>query len=116
VAGGAGGTHQRPLFLYLDEFQDFLQLPIGPADLFVKARGFRMGITAAHQDLGQLPVDLRQAVLANARSKVVFQTAADDAHSFAREFGRSVSDEDFLNLGEFEVLMRLATKEGISQP
>jgi hypothetical protein len=111
-----GTPHKQPLFLYLDEFQDFLQLPIDPADLFAKARGFRMGITAAHQDLGQLPVDLRQAVLANARSKVVFQTAADDARTFAREFGRTVSEEDFLHLGQFEVLMRLATSDGVSQP
>lgn len=108
--------HSRPLFLYLDEFQDFLQLPIDPGDMFAKARGFGLSITAAHQDLGQLPVELRQAVLANARSKAVFQCAADDARTFAREFGRSVSDEDFMNLGAFEVLMRLATEEGVSQP
>jgi hypothetical protein len=111
-----GTRHKQPLFLYLDEFQDFLQLPINPADMFAKARGFGLGITAAHQDLGQLPVELRQAVLANARSKVVFQCAADDARTFAREFGRAVSDEDFMNLGPYEVLMRLATAEGVSQP
>jgi hypothetical protein len=111
-----GTAHDKPLFLYLDEFQDFLQLPIDPADAFAKARGFRMAITAAHQNLQQLPIELRKAVLANAHSKVVFQTTADDAHVFAREFGRSVSDEDFMNLGQYEVLMRLATDEGVSQP
>jgi hypothetical protein len=106
---------RAPVFLYLDEFQDFLQLPIDPADMFAKARGFGLSITAAHQDLGQLPIELRQAVLANARSKVIFQTAADDARTFAREFGRAVSDEDFLALGQYEVLMRLATSDGVSQ-
>lgn len=111
-----GRSGNDPVFLYLDEFQDFLQLPIDPGDMFAKARGFGLSITAAHQDLGQLPVELRQAVLANARSKVIFQTAADDARTFAREFGRSVSDEDFMNLGQYEVLMRLATQEGVSQP
>lgn len=111
-----GRTDRRQLFLYLDEFQDFMQLPIDPADMFAKARGFGLSITAAHQDLGQLPPELRQAVLANARSKVIFQTAADDAHTFAREFGRSVTDEDFMNLGAYEVLLRLATDEGVSRP
>lgn len=111
-----GRAHDRPIYLFLDEFQDFLQLPIDPADMFAKARGFGLSITAAHQDLGQLPVELRQAVLANARSKVIFQTAADDARAFAREFGRAVTDEDFMNLGQFEVLMRLATADGVSQP
>jgi hypothetical protein len=111
-----GRTSRKPLYLFLDEFQDFLQLPIDPGDMFAKARGFGLSITAAHQDLGQLPVELRQAVLANARSKVVFQTAADDARVFAREFGRSVSEEDLMSLGQWETLMRLATGEGVSQP
>jgi hypothetical protein len=35
---------------------------------------------------------------------------------FAREFGRSVSDEDFMNLGQYEVLCRIATEEGVSAP
>jgi hypothetical protein len=42
--------------------------------------------------------------LANARSKVVFQTTYDDARVFAREFGRSVTDEDFMALGRFEAI------------
>ena len=61
-------------------------------------------------------MELRQAVLANARSKVVFECAADDARAFAREFGRTVSDEDFMRLGQYEVLLRLATSEGVSEP
>jgi hypothetical protein len=73
-------------------------------------------MTLAHQHLDQLPPAIRSAVLANGRTKVVFQTTADDARVFAREFGRSVSDEDFLNLGQYEVLCRLATSDGVSQP
>lgn len=50
------------------------------------------------------------------RSKVVFQTTYDHApRVFAREFGRSVSEDDFMNLGRFEVLS-LATDEGVSAP
>ena len=70
----------------------------------------------AHQHLDQLPDSIRSAVLANARSKVVFQTTFDDARVLAREFGRAVSDEDFMNLGAYEVLCRFATAEGISAP
>jgi hypothetical protein len=33
----------------------------------------------AHQHLDQLPEHIRSSVLANARSKVVFQTTYDDA-------------------------------------
>lgn len=111
AAGGLGQTH-----LFLDEFQDFLTLPIDPADLFVKARSHRLGIMAAHQNLGQLPKGMREAILANAHSKVVFQTTADDARVFAREFGRQVDEQDFMNLGKYEVLCKLAAADGVSQP
>ncbi len=58
--------------LYLDEFQDFLRLPVDPEDMLAKARGFGLGVTLAHQHLNQLPTRMRQAVLANARPKVIF--------------------------------------------
>jgi hypothetical protein len=109
-------SRRRQVHLLLDEFQDFLQLPVNPADLFNKARQYRLALAVAHQNLGQLPPELREAILANAHSKVVFQTAADDARAFAREFGRQVDDQDFLSLGKYEVLLKLAAADGVSQP
>lgn len=106
----------KPTLLFLDEFQDFLNLPVDAESLLVQARSFGLAMVLAHQHLDQLPDAVRAAVLANARSKVVFQTAYDDARVFAREFGRTVTDEDFMNLERFEVLVRLATSEGISPP
>ncbi|WP_112236898.1 type IV secretory system conjugative DNA transfer family protein [Kribbella monticola] len=107
-------TH--PTFLYLDEFQSFLNLPISPEEMLAKARSFGLGMVLAHQHLAQLPLELRGAVMANARSKVVFQLSADDAMVFSREFGRSVDQDDFMNLGAYEVICRLATGASISQP
>jgi hypothetical protein len=107
---------EKPTFLYLDEFQDFLQLPVSPEDMLAKARSFGLGMVLAHQHLGQLPVDVRQAVLANARSKVVFQTSSEDARSMQREFGRSVDENDFMHLGKHEAIARLASGDGVSAP
>jgi hypothetical protein len=106
---------EHQVHLLLDEFQDFLSIG-EPSELFTKARSYRLGIVAAHQHLGQLPNDLRDAVLANGHSKVVFRTGADDARVFAREFGRLVNEADFMNLGQYEVLCRFATATGISAP
>ena len=105
-----------PTFLFLDEFQDFLNLPVDAESLLVQARSFGLAMVLAHQHLDQLPERIRSAVLTNARSKVIFQTTYDDARVFAREFGRSVSEDDFMNLGQFEVLCRFATEEGVSAP
>jgi hypothetical protein len=115
VRAGAGDL-ARPTYLFLDEFQDFLNLPVDAESLLVQARGFGLSLVLAHQHLDQLPEHIRSAVLANARSKVVFQTTFDDARVFAREFGRMVSDEDFMSLGAYEVLCRLATGDGVSTP
>jgi hypothetical protein len=115
VQGGAANP-TRPTMLMLDEFQDFIGLPVSPADWFAQARSLGLAITVAHQFLGQLTRELQDATQNNARSTVVFQTSADEARTFARQFGRSVKDEDFLNLRRFEVLMRLATSDGVSTP
>ncbi|KDN23133.1 type IV secretory system conjugative DNA transfer family protein [Amycolatopsis rifamycinica] len=113
----AGAADPRdPTMLYLDEFQDFLNLPISPADMFAQARSMGLAVTVAHQFLNQLSRELQEATQNNARSTVVFQTSADEARHFARQFGRSVTEDDFMHLRRFEVLMRLATAEGVSVP
>jgi hypothetical protein len=108
----------RPSYLYIDEFQDFLNLQVGAADMLAKARSFGLGLVLAHQDLDQLAKvrGLERAVLANARSKIVFQTSAGDARVMQREFGRLVDEQDFLTLGRYEALARVATGDGVSQP
>jgi Type IV secretion-system coupling protein DNA-binding domain len=115
VKGGAADP-EHPTFLYLDEFQDYLNLPISPGDMLAQSRSFGLAMTLAHQHLEQLPTELRSAVLSNARSKVVFQTSSADAKKFAEEFGSQVSVSDFMNLGRYEVICRLAGVEGVSQP
>ncbi|MFJ5234528.1 type IV secretory system conjugative DNA transfer family protein [Kitasatospora sp. NPDC088391] len=109
-------TPNNPTMLYLDEFQDFLNLPISPSDMFAQARSLGLAMTVAHQFLNQLTRELQDATQNNARSTVVFQTSADEARHFARQFGRSVTEDDFMNQHRFEVIMRLATEGGVSAP
>lgn len=106
----------RPTYLYLDEFQDFMTLPVDPEDMLAKARGFGLGMVLAHQHLSQLGSEMQQAVMANARTKVVFQTSADDARAMSREFGNAVNDADFMHLGRYEAISRIATGDGVSAP
>ena len=108
----------KPAFLYLDEFQDFVNLPVNAADMLAKCRSYGLGMVLAHQDLDQLSKvrGLEQAVLANARSKLVFQTSARDARVMQREFGRLVDEDDFVNLSAYEAMARLATGDGVSPP
>lgn len=102
--------------LHLDEFHRFVKLPIDPESMLAEARGFGLSMTLAHQHINQLPSELRAAVLANARTKIVFQTSADDAKVMSREFGNSVDENDFTHLGKYEAIARVATGDGVSAP
>ncbi len=118
VQGRAGmpAEQRRPIFCFVDEFQDYLNLPSDIADVLVQARGLGLSLTLAHQHLGQLPRELQRAVLANARSKVVFQTTAADAHMLAREFRPYLEPEDLQGLGAHEVVVQLMAGGQVTPP
>lgn len=103
---GVAPNERDPVFVYLDEFQDVLRLPLDLADLLAQARGLGAGLTLAHQHLGQLPKDVRSAVLATARSQAVFQVAADDARVLAQGFSPSLEAADLMGLDGFHFALR----------
>jgi hypothetical protein len=108
-------AQRRPLMLHLDEFARYSALPVPFDELLAQARKCRAGVTMAAQHLHQLPPDLRHAVLANPRSRLAFQTGADDARLLAHEFGPPVVPADVQWLGPFEVLAQLFA-QGHTQP
>jgi len=108
---------ERPFVsVVLDEAQDFLRLPVALGDAVAQSRGLGVGWTVAHQNLGQLQPDLRAAVLANLRSKIVMQTTADDARTFAREFAPHLDAADFQGLGPFEAYAAVSTGAAVAPP
>jgi hypothetical protein len=110
-------AEDRPVtFAYIDEFQDYLHLPIGVEAMLTQARGLGLGLTLAHQHLGQLPASVRDAVLANARNRIIFQVAAGDAQALARELAPDVKAPDLQNLGRFEVVARLSSGGQVMRP
>jgi hypothetical protein len=118
VQGRAGlDPDARPVtFAYIDEFQDYLHLPMGVEAMLTQARALGLGLTLAHQHLGQLPTSIREAVLANARNRIIFQVAAGDAQALARELAPDVKATDLQNLGRFEVVARLSAGGQVMRP
>jgi hypothetical protein len=106
---------RRPVMAYLDEWQHFMHLPTPMSSVLAEARGMGLGMVLAHQHLDQLPEESRKAVLANARSKVVFQLAAADARLMERELGEILSVDDLQGLGAYEVAVQLYAN-GMVQP
>jgi len=97
--------HRHPVFVYLDEFQDFLRLNIDLADMLAQARGLGVGLVLAHQYLGQLTDDVKTAVLGTARTQAVFQVEYDDATTLAKRFP-PLTQADLSGLAAFEVALR----------
>jgi len=97
---------RHPVLIYIDEAQNYLNLPTDLADALAQARGYGAGFTLAHQFLSQFPREMRSAVLANARSRVVFQVAHEDARVLERGHDE-LTAADLTALGRFELYASL---------
>jgi hypothetical protein len=106
---------RHPVMFYLDEFQDFLRLPLGLTDMLAQARGLGVGLVLAHQYLGQLTDDVKLAVLGTARTQVVFQVEHDDARSLAPRFAPLTAD-DLQGLAAHEVALRPCIDGATARP
>ncbi|MGH9089839.1 MAG: type IV secretory system conjugative DNA transfer family protein [Acidimicrobiales bacterium] len=104
-------TRRHPVFVTLDEFQDYLALPVDLADALGMARGLGVGFAMGHQHLAQLDTATRASVLANARSRVAFQLAPDDARVLAAN--TSLDAEDFTSLGAYECYVQLVAGDAV---
>ncbi len=93
--------------LVVDECQNFLHLPRSFDEMLAEARGYRLSMVLAHQHLGQLPKELREAVSSNARTKVWFSMSPEDAHVLARHVAPEVSEHDLSHLGAYTAVARL---------
>jgi hypothetical protein len=102
--------HARPdAALYVDECQNFLNLPYPLQDMLAEARAYRLAVVMAHQDLAQLPADLREGISANARSQVIFSVSPEDARQLERHTLPQLGAHDLSHLGAWQAAARLVT-------
>ena len=74
---------RRPFFVFVDEFQNFVEEDI--ETILSEARKFRLGLTLVHQNLDQLPAQLRSAILGNAGTEIFFRLSHHDAAQISSE-------------------------------
>jgi len=74
---------RRPCFVYIDEAHDYFDDTI--EHLFNQARKYRVGLTIAHQNLGQLSSGLRASVMASTSLKFAGGVSASDARALAED-------------------------------
>ena len=95
--------------LYIDEAQNFLNLPQSVEDMLAEARALRLSITLAHQHMAQLDRDLQAAVSANCRTKIYFTTSPEDAKTLARHTVPNLTEHDLAHLGAYTAACRTLT-------
>ncbi|WP_238011526.1 type IV secretion system DNA-binding domain-containing protein [Dactylosporangium sp. AC04546] len=104
---GQPEQQRRDATLYIDEVQNFLNLPGSVEDILSEARGFRLGLVLAHQNLGQLPAATASAISANARSKIYFNVDPLDARDLARHTRPELDEHDLAHLDVHTAAARL---------
>lgn len=100
--------------VHIDELQDYVGLPADLGEMLAQARGLGVAFHLANQYAAQLPPALLAGALANARSRVVFQTDSADAGLLTRGH-REVTPDDLTNLPGREVYLRLSNGSEVSR-
>jgi hypothetical protein len=100
-------TTRRDATLIIDECQNFLNLPRSIDEICAEARGYRLSLVLAHQNLTQLPRETAAAISANARNKIVFACSPEDAHQLARHTQPELDEHDLAHLDAWHAAARL---------
>jgi hypothetical protein len=92
--------------LYVDEMHNYLVLPRSFEDLLAEARGYRLSLVLAHQHMGQVNREMREALAANARTKVAFTCSPEDAFFLQRHFAPELTEHDLSHLATYQAACR----------
>lgn len=103
-----------PFMVYIDEFHNFTTLSL--VNMFSELRKFKVGMTLAHQYLHQLDDKIKQAVLGNAGTVISFRIGTEDAMHMAKEMYPEFDVEDFINLPNYKIYLKLMIDGKPSRP
>ncbi len=101
-------------FLYADEFQNFATDSF--AVILSEARKYRLDLTITHQYIEQMPIPVKDAIFGNVGTLISFGVGNQDALFLEKEFTPTFLAQDFINLGRFEMYMKLQVDDMATQP
>jgi hypothetical protein len=104
---------RRDFAVFLDEFQSFATGSL--VTMLSELRKYRVGLVLAHQFLGQLAPQVRDAILGNVGTTIVFRMGIQDAHILAREFAPEFSAQDLTRLPNHEIYLKLMVDGVVSR-
>lgn len=96
---------RAPFFVYLDEFQNYTTPSL--VNMLSELRKFKLGLIMANQYLSQLTEEIRDAVLGNVGTLIVFRLGVADATYLSKEFYPVFETIDLINLSNYEICLKL---------
>jgi hypothetical protein len=106
--------NRRYFSLYVDEFPSVATESF--AGLLSESRKFGLTLTVAMQYLDQLEENLRNALLENVGTLIVFRVGPESARYLLPHFTPALNQEDLMNLGRFELRLRMMIDGKPSRP
>lgn len=98
-------SQRKDFFVFIDEFQNFLDGDIGSA--LSEVRKFNVGLILANQTIGQLNDYIFQSVLGNVGSTIFFRTGLNDVWKIRHFFEPDFTTREVVNLQNFNCVARL---------
>ena len=89
-------TERPDFYLYLDEFQNVVTPSI--SSILSEARKYRLSLNIAHQYLGQLPDDIKDAVFGNVGNMCISRVGPDDAQFLEKQFAPTFTASDIMKI------------------
>ncbi|TSC93218.1 MAG: hypothetical protein CEN89_228 [Candidatus Berkelbacteria bacterium Licking1014_7] len=105
--------NRRDFYLYVDEFQNFTTDTF--ATILSEARKYRLNLNITNQYIAQLTEKIRDAVIGNAGTLVVYRIGAADGEFMSKEFPGATID-DMVNLDRFKTYVKLLIDLTPSKP
>lgn len=111
--------NRRPMYLYIDEFQNFTTESV--AQMLSEARKFGLYLTLANQNLSQLNDKsggngILDSVIGNVGSMLVFRLGPIDAEKMAAYTKPEIQAQDLQALPDFHAAARLLNKNTPGRP
>ncbi|MCK4525671.1 MAG: TraM recognition domain-containing protein, partial [Candidatus Andersenbacteria bacterium] len=88
-----------------DEFQNFATESF--AGILSEARKYKLNLIVAHQYIGQLEEEVRDAIFGNVGTIVTFRVGAADAEFLEKEFEPVFMMNDLVNLTKYDIYLKL---------
>lgn len=107
-------NERKDFYFFVDEFHNFSTDSF--AGMLSEARKYRLCLTLSHQYVEQMQDEVKEAVFGNVGSLVSFRVGVNDAKVLANEFGNDHAAEQFTDLPNHEVMVKLSGSEEHREP